>query len=256
MNVIGWNDFLRKTQSLGFPVSLTIGVFDGLHRGHQALIAEISREEGTLPWVMTFHPHPSRVLGKRPYPGDIMTRRQKVRYLGAFGIHTTVIIDFSWDFGTLRGTEFLSFIQKAGYVRLIAVGENFYCGYNMDTSARRMKDLLEPVGINVRILSSVSWKGEVVSSTRIRSLIQKGDLSGAAEMLGHPFELDVKDLPAVWEDGRCAVSRTAITQVLPRVGAYPVVFQTQDSEEKGMVEINEKSISWRFNGSIDAITFT
>lgn len=256
MNVLDWNAFLRSQKVSSEPVALSIGVFDGLHRGHQVLIREVCSQEGLSPWVITFNPHPVRILRSEEYPGDIMTRRQKVHGLSTLGLDTTVMIDFSLEFGKLKGTEFLSWVQNGIDVRFIAVGENFHCGYNMDTSAWRMKELLEPKGIKVQILPSVLRGGEVVSSTRIRNAILEGDMYTAIDLLGHPFELDLTDLPVYTEEGRSLLNRKDVTQVLPRRGTYTVLYWFQGEKKKGILEIDEKFLSWHSNGSVDAITFT
>jgi len=256
MNLLDWNAFLQSPKGSSSPVALSIGVFDGLHRGHQVLIGEICSQKDLCPWVITFHPHPVRVLRPQEYPGDIMTKGQKVHGLTALGLDTTVMIDFSLEFGKLRGTEFLSFVQNAVDVRFIAVGENFHCGYNMDTSAWRMKELLEPKGIKVQILPSIYRGGEVVSSTRIRNAILEGDMYTAMDLLGHPFELDLTDLPVYTEEGRSLLSRKYVTQVLPKQGTFSVQYWFQGEKRKGILEIDEKFLSWHSNGSVDAITFT
>ncbi|MCX7787752.1 MAG: FAD synthetase family protein [Spirochaetes bacterium] len=256
MNVLDWNTFLKSYKVFTDPVALSIGVFDGLHRGHQVLIQEICSQTGLCPWVITFHPHPIRVLHPQEYPGDIMTKRQKIDGLRALGLGTTVLIDFSWEFGKLRGTEFLSLVQRNLEVRFIAVGENFHCGYNMDTSAWRMKELLEPKGIKVQILPSVRRGGEVVSSTRIRNAILEGDMYTAMDLLGHPFELDLTDLPVYTEEGRSLLNRKVVPQVLPKRGTFSVQYRFQGGKKKGILEIDEKFLSWHSNGSVDAITFT
>ncbi|GAB4373551.1 MAG: bifunctional riboflavin kinase/FAD synthetase [Spirochaetales bacterium] len=256
MNVLEWPVFLQSKSTFPGPVALTIGVFDGVHRGHECLIRDVCSQKGLSPWVITFHPNPGRVLRTEEYPGDIMTRRQKVKRLGDLGLHTTVMIDFSLEFGKLRGTEFLSLIQETVTVQYIAVGENFHCGYNMDTSAWRMKELLEPKEIKVQVLPSVQRGGGVVSSTRIRNAILEGDLGTAADLLGHPFELDLMDLPVYTEEGRSILSRRTVTQVLPRHGTFSVEYGSGDERRKGILEIGEEFLSWQSNGAVDAITFT
>lgn len=256
MNLLDWNVFLQSPKDFSTPVALSIGVFDGLHRGHQVLIGEICSQKGLCPWVITFHPHPVRVLHPQEYPGDIMTKGQKVLGLTALGLDTTVMIDFSWEFGKLKGTDFLSFVQNAVDVRFIAVGENFHCGYNMDTSAWRMKELLEPKGIKVQILPFIYRGGGVVSSTRIRNAILEGDMYTAMDLLGHPFVLDLRDLPVYTEEGRSLLNRKDVKQVLPKQGIFSVQYGFQGKTEKGILEIDEKFLSWHSNGSVDAITFT
>jgi len=93
MNLLDWNVFLQSPKVSPGPVALSIGVFDGLHRGHQVLIREICAQVDLCPWVITFHPHPVRVLRPQEYPGDIMTKGQKVHGLTALGLDTTVMID-------------------------------------------------------------------------------------------------------------------------------------------------------------------
>ena len=107
MEILSWEDLLRKERNVFFPpIALTIGVFDGVHRGHQTLLQRILEKKDECPWVITFKSNPSKVLFPETYVGDLMTLDQKLKKMEGFGIKGTVIIDFSQDFGRLKGAEF------------------------------------------------------------------------------------------------------------------------------------------------------
>jgi riboflavin kinase/FMN adenylyltransferase len=255
MRILKWDDFLLMRPEETSQVSMSIGVFDGVHKGHEALIKSILSVNDLSPWIITFKDSPDRVFNSKDYPGDLMTYGQKLKKLASFGIETTVIIDFSQEFGKLSGAVFLDLIRKHCVLRYLAVGEDFHCGNNMDTGAKAAKTFLEPAGIFVNIVPPVFQEGSIISSTRIRRAVEKGDFTSAEKMLGHPYVL----LPASGDkttvNGPVRILKSAISQVLPKKGRYPVMFHSGNGRKKGLVDIDEEVISWHYSGIVEAITF-
>jgi FAD synthase len=171
---------------------MTIGGFDGIHRGHELLLERILAQEEGEPTVITFLRSPKALLRPADYPGDICTLAQKLEIFGARGIVHTVLIDFSRNFSKLSGRDFIEFLVKRGRLRRLVVGANFRCGYRMDTGIDQIRELLR--GIPVEVIESLMYGTAPVSSSRIRTAIRKGDLALASGLLGRPFELDLSGL--------------------------------------------------------------
>jgi FAD synthase len=255
MRVITWDEFVVMARDEASPVSMSIGVFDGVHRGHEALINSILSLTGTHPWIITFKNSPDRILNPLNYPGDLMTHNQKLRKLSSFRIETTVIIDFSQEFGKLSGTAFLELIRKHCALRYLAVGEDFHCGHKMDTGAKAAKDFLEKASVFVEIVPPVFQDGSIISSTRIRRAVENGDFKSAEKLLGHPYVFLPASGDQIAAKGTVSVFKDTIGQVLPKNGRYPVLFESGTDRKEGIVDIDEKVISWHYNGIVEAITF-
>ncbi|MDR2101199.1 MAG: FAD synthetase family protein [Treponema sp.] len=193
MHVLEWSDFI--TQASPEPAAMTIGAFDGVHRGHQALIERIVRH-GPLPTVITFKQNPKKMIHPRAYAGDIFSLGQKLRIFEDLDVARTILIDFSENFSKIRGPEFLELLKKRGNLTFLAIGSNFRCGYQLDTHAGQIKRINEGAGIPTDVVHPVPEAGFPVSSSRVRSAIVRGDLAGAAALLGRRVELDLGDVSA------------------------------------------------------------
>jgi riboflavin kinase/FMN adenylyltransferase len=177
---IDWPAFLEN----GLPIeqkktSLTAGVFDGVHRGHQALIANIvSYNIEYVPAVVTFREPKTTV--------SIQSFRQKAEMLESLGVKILVVIDFTESFRQMPGIEFLKVLIKRCNIGFFIVGSNFRCGYQLDTGAQEIKAFFTSHNTPVTIFPEVMEGSLPVSSSRIRSAINSGDLLLAQAMLGRP----------------------------------------------------------------------
>jgi len=161
------------------PRAVAIGSFDGVHRGHQAVLAAV-RETGLAPTVVTFDPHPRIALGNKV---DLLTTlERRLELIGEAGIETVLVAAFTPELQLLTPEEFVERFLRAIGTEVVVAGEDFRFG------VRRSGDLalLERLGFRVVVPQEV----EGVSSTAIRAALAEGDVGGAASMLGRPFELD------------------------------------------------------------------
>lgn len=218
MKVLDWDDFIGSDR-LG-PLSVTIGVFDGAHRGHQKLIETVlSKRPAMRCAVITFRDNPKKLLHPHTFKGNIFSLGQKIEAFGEAGLDACVLIDFSRNFGKLSGAEFISLLARAG-VKFVCVGSNFRCGHKMDTNAQALVELCGALGIEARIVDSVLHAGHPVSSSRIRNDVLEGRLAEAAEMLGRPHAVDVRGSETAG-DGLAALLPVE-DAVLPPEGSYSV----------------------------------
>ena len=179
--------------------AVTIGNFDGHHHGHRALlkqVVETARREAGTALVLTFDPHPVKILAPHVNLMFLTTPEEKLAYFEAAGIDEVVFLEFTPGFASLSPAEFAKQVLCDGIgTRELYVGEHFAFGKGR---AGRIADLFEfgaRFGFRVHAVPPVVIEGEVVSSTRIRQLIQMGDLRKAIRFLGRPYSIEGMVIP-------------------------------------------------------------
>jgi len=195
MQVITWNQFLEK----GLPLknksaSFTVGVFDGVHRGHQALLKKIvSHNVDFVPVVVTFKENHKIGSGERGAgsgeraAGEIFSFEKRLKMFEKLGIGITIVINFDDEFKKMPGENFIEILYKHGNIGYFAAGEDFRCGYQLDTDAEIIKKIFLSHGVPVEIVPQVMEDSIPVSSSRIRKAIASGDIQAAEKMLGWKF---------------------------------------------------------------------
>jgi riboflavin kinase/FMN adenylyltransferase len=240
MRIIEWPQFTgepppestRTRDSLpeSRGLSLTIGVFDGVHRGHQELIRRIvSRSPYST--VVTFTRNPKQALSPAGYHGDIFSLKQKLAVFEALGISRTVLIDFSENFSKLTGREFVYLLKKRCRIEYVALGMNFRCGYRLDTGAGAIRSWMNEDGIITDLVHPVMEGPYPVSSSRIRAAISSGDLSAAAVLLGRNVRIDLSDIPACAAGEDWSYDAASAFRVLPPEGRYTALVYGAEAGE-------------------------
>ena len=184
---------IPELERLRGPLFLAIGVFDGVHRGHQAVIStsadHAAASKGT-PVVVTFDPHPEKVLRQQAAPHLLSATEHKIALIRALGVEHLLIITFDKQFAA---TEPEDFVQKlvihSKPLREICVGHEWSFGKNRRGNLDLLKKLGAKFNFDVVGIPPVKINGAVVSSTAIRQAIEKGDLAKAAEMLGREYTI-------------------------------------------------------------------
>lgn len=172
------------------PLSIAIGVFDGVHIGHQALIrqtAERAKQQDGRALATTFDPLPIQALAPGAPPSALSDVEERARLLHAAGASDVVVFHFTKEFAALTADEFVSRLAGAGEIRQIFVGEDFQFGHDRGGNVRTLAAAGPKSGFEVVVASPVKQGGEVVSSTRIRNALLTGDVEGAARLLGRPY---------------------------------------------------------------------
>jgi riboflavin kinase/FMN adenylyltransferase len=234
LRVIDWPEFLEDSPP-EFCSAMTIGVFDGVHLGHQALIKRIV-SRGPNPTVITFRENPKKALCRiaRPetsdsYKGDLYSLKQKTEVFDSLGVKLLVLIDFSEEFSKLRGREFLDLLGKKGRMAFLAIGNNFRCGFMQDTDAVFARQINEKKGIPTELIPPVYLRGadgavgEPVSSSFIRKAVIAGNLKLASELLGRNFSLDLSDLRPEYIESGFVYDLCSVHRIAPAVGEYSVL---------------------------------
>jgi riboflavin kinase/FMN adenylyltransferase len=183
MQIIEWRQFLEKGLiSNGKPSSMTVGVFDGVHLGHQTLIKKIvSHNTDKTPVVITFKGN------HKIESGHILNFKQKLDIFESLGVQITIVIDFTKEIKHMAGIDFLNILLKLGNVGFFAVGSDFKCGYQQDTDAEAIQKFFAEHNIPAEIVPKVMEGSAPISSSRIRAAISKGDIESAQKMLGRTY---------------------------------------------------------------------
>lgn len=173
---------------------LTVGIFDGVHRGHRAVIGKVARRArrlGLTSVVVTFDPHPSKVLrssGKGA--GTLISLDHRVRLIREMGIDAVVVVRFTKEVAAYEPHEFAGrFLAEKMRAREVIVGGDFHFGRSRQGDRRLLRFLGSVFGFRVDFVKAVRVGGRVVSSSRIRSLIRRGGLRRASAMLGRPVSV-------------------------------------------------------------------
>jgi riboflavin kinase / FMN adenylyltransferase len=209
------------------PVVATIGNFDGVHRGHQGVIAEVNARARALDGTslaVTFDPHPARVL--RPeHPLPLITPlSRKLELLAATGLDAALVLPFD---DALRRTSARDFAEqvlvRAAHITEIHEGESFRFGYQAAAEVHSLEALGYELGFSVAVYAPLLLRGAAVSSSRIRGLIGEGDVSAARALLGRPFAIDSTPAPGRGYGTRYTVPTINLApyvDLLPANGVY------------------------------------
>lgn len=208
-------------------VVATIGNFDGVHIGHQRLIAEVRAEadaRGLPAAVVTFDPHPLRVLAPERAPKMILTRRQKIEILASLGVDIIVFIPFDREIASVPAEEFVRrFLTGRLHVASLLVGEDFRFGQGRTGDIALLRRLGPECGFQVRAAALETIDGARVSASQVRDAIRTGDMPRAAELMGRPYVL-VGEVVAGHGRGRALKTPTANidpeNELLPADGVY------------------------------------
>src|SRR6266581_6504056 len=175
------------------PLFLAIGVFDGVHLGHQAVIstsAQHARAADGTPIVVTFDPHPEKVLRPKTAPHLLTATPHKIALIRDLGVAHLLIITFDKKFAATEPEDFVQqLVQHSKPLSEICVGHEWSFGKNRRGNLELLKKLGAQFDFNVVGIPPVTVNGEVVSSTTIRQAVEAGDLRKAAEMLGRAYTI-------------------------------------------------------------------
>jgi len=179
---------LERARGLLSRSVVTIGNFDGVHRGHQVILERLRREadeRGTSAVVLTFDPHPISVVRPGAAPLAVMTRADRLAALAAAGVDLTVVQHFSLAFAAIEADDFVRrFLVEILGAALILVGDDLNFGRERRGNVQTLKAAGERFGFGVEVIAPVDVDGVVARSSVIRELVAAGDVAAAARLLG------------------------------------------------------------------------
>ena len=209
------------------PTVLTLGVFDGLHLGHQLImrtVVERSREMGAVPTVITFDPHPRAVLHPESAPPLLQTFDQKIEAFGVLGVEQAIVVRFTEAFAQIEAEDFLRDVVRERLQALeVYLGRGFAFGRNREGNIELLRKESERLGFHAEEVPEVRLRGQRISSSMIRGLLAEGRVNLARRMLGRPYGVEGRVVRGA-ERGRLLGFPTANlrpeNRVVPRGGVY------------------------------------
>lgn len=218
---------LEEARARFGPCALTIGNFDGVHLGHRALLTETFRyaeENGLVPAVLTFDPHPTVVVAPERAQAMICTLDQKLELLEAAGAKHILVLPFTMDVARLSPRQFVSGVLRAALqAKAVFVGNNFRFGHKHSGTAGTLHVLGDEFGFASHFVEPVPYRGEIISSSAIRRYISAGNVSRAARLLGRCFAIEGAVVPGRGVGSKQTVPtlnlRPPPNQIVPR-GVY------------------------------------
>lgn len=218
-----------STIQLEKPSIVTIGVFDGIHRGHQVLIQNLVDEAHAidqLAVVLTFHPHPDVILDDVDSRYYLTTPELRAQLLGDMGVDVVVTHPFNDTVREMRAETFVDNLLTALNMSSLRVGADFALGYQREGNVEYLTELGQQKGYELRPIDLVSVNDgdDIISSSLIRSLLQAGDVKKANKLLGRPYTVEGKVIQGD-QRGRLIGFPTANMdvwkqQILPAQGVY------------------------------------
>ena len=189
--------FVHGLENLAPPPAgstvVTVGTFDGIHRGHQAIFArvrEVAQSEQLAPVLVTFHPHPRTVVTPDNIPMLLTTIEEKQKFVPCFFEGTVVVVQFDETLRNLSAEQFVRrvLVERIGVKRLI-VGYDHGLGKNRGGNTETLERLGREFGFVLEVVKPVIWNDAPISSTRIRQALTYGRYDFAAELLGHDYAI-------------------------------------------------------------------
>jgi len=227
---------------------ITIGNFDGLHLGHQKILeAVIKRSEelkGTS-MVVTFDPHPVKVLAPEKEIKMLTTFKERARILDVIGIKILLCINFTREFANLPPDAFIEdILVKKIDAKEIVIGPDYAFGKNRKGTTELLKKRGLELGFRVKVVKSVEIDGDIVSSSRIRKLLLKGNVYESSNLLGRAYSIEGNVIKGAGRGGRLlhipTANITTPNELVPKEGVYAVRVGVKDKFYDGVANIGKK----------------
>jgi riboflavin kinase/FMN adenylyltransferase len=209
------------------PCAITIGNFDGVHIGHQQVmrqVAAVAQEHGWKAAVLTFDPHPTRLVAPSRAPRLLSTPEQRARLMLDQGLDEVLILPFTPEIAKLTPEEFVrEILSEKLHARTVLIGDNFRFGNRAAGDSHMLQELGRKYGFSTEIIHAIFWRGRIISSSGIRQAIEAGQVSLACRMLGRPYALEGQVVPGAGIGAKQTVPTLNLetkAEVLPKTGVY------------------------------------
>ena len=219
---------LKTLEPQGWPATVvTLGNFDGVHRGHQALVAaarERARAGSGTAVVLTFDPHPARILSPARAPAALMTIQQKGEILRDLGVDRLAVLPFTAELANRTASDFArTVLFQTLEARVVVVGEPFRFGRGRAGNVETLRTLGDDLGFEVVAVPPVLLGGVPISSSRVRAALEIGDVEAAEDLLGRPFFVDGEVVHGAARGrslGFPTANVSSENEILPSAGVY------------------------------------
>ncbi len=226
------------------PAVVTIGNFDGLHQGHRLILDTVLRrsvEIGGQSILITFDPHPQRVIRPQSAPPLLMTIDQKARLLELLGFDLLLVIPFSPEMAVRTAGQFVERVLLRSLRTVeVHVGSNFHFGHRKEGNLDFLRKMGRLHGFLAHGVREVEAGGAVVSSSRIRQALQEGDVELAGELLGYPFHVTGRIVHGAGRGRKLKFPTANLAsdgEILPRHGVYLTRFEIKGSTLSGLTNV-------------------
>jgi riboflavin kinase/FMN adenylyltransferase len=224
--------------------AVTIGSFDGVHLGHQALIQKLvtAAHKNRIPSVvLTFYPHPSVVLhGRRP-SFYITSPEDKATRLGQLGVEYVVTQKFDTSLSLIKAFDFLQWLKRNFHFQELWVGENFAFGHKREGDVGYLSGVSEELAFDLHVVPPVFIDGEIISSTRVREALRSGNVSRVSRYLGQDFILRGAVIPGAGRGTELGIPTANLDiweeLAYPRAGVYACMAKVDGRIFKAVVNI-------------------
>ena len=238
-------------------VCLAIGMFDGVHLGHQKVLQNAinaASQSDAISVAVTFDQHPANIISPKNAPSLIQTQAQRNRSIELLGVDAILIIKFNEAFSRKTGKSFIQELaQGFGSIHSISVGNDFMFGHNRDGNFQLLQKLSQELNFLTYGLQPVKLNGQIVSSTRIRSALINGKIDDAKQMLGRKFSIEG---PVVKGDGKGrkigfpTANIDTKNLILPQNGVYASYTKFNGKTHKSLLNIGVRPTIIKPNPSI------
>ena len=226
---------------------LTIGVFDGVHLGHKYLLSrliELAGQQNLLSAVVTFDPHPQKMLSPKTRLPFLTDLDQRITLLKNEGVEAIIISPFTPELAQLSAYEFVSLLKK--YIRMkgLVIGPDFALGRGREGDINALRTLGEDMDFTVTVVPPVMINDEVISSTAIREALAEGDLKRVHNLIGRPFSLHGRVIPGASRGAKLGFPTANLDidpeQALPAEGVYATWAYINDTVSESMTYIGNQ----------------
>jgi phosphoribosyl 1,2-cyclic phosphate phosphodiesterase len=249
---LAWNEHYSSPKRSSV---LTIGNFDGLHLGHQAILRAVAQralDAKAVSTALTFDPLPRKVLRPESAPPRLSTNAQRIEWFSMMGLEAAVVLPFTMQLAKLAPEDFVeNILVNQLHVAAILVGENFRFGHQQSGTVKLLRELGERLGFEVVIIPPVRYRGEIVSSTIIRREIAEGRVSHAGRLMGRPFVLTGEVVSGTGTGTKFTFPTLNLVpeqELLPARGVY-ITRTTFSGEAKSHRSVTNIGMRPTFNGT-------
>ncbi len=233
------------------PAIVSIGIFDGVHIGHQRLIERLvaeARTRSASSVVVTFWPHPLAIVLPKMAPPHVDELDDRVARLKSLGVDMVVVLTFTREVAALGAAKFVNLLREKFKMKGLIIGPDFALGKEREGSVYRLRELGQQSDFTVEVIPPVVLNGKVVSSTAIRQALAEGNVREASAMLGRPFKMSCE---VVSGDGRGrelgfpTANLAYAEQALPGNGVYATI---ADIAERTWPSVTNVGVRPTFDG--------
>ena len=233
--------------------ALTVGVFDGVHRGHTHLISQLADEaarKGLMAGVVTFREHPAAVLSPSFQAQYLTSFRDRLQLLSETAIDFAVPITFDRALAGLTAGEFISLLQEHLRMVSLVVGPDFAMGRKREGTIERLSELGDEMGFTLKVVEGLKEaNGDTVRSTTIRAALREGDVERVADLLGRRFTLEGTVVSGEGRGGRLGIPTANLAppkeMATPGDGIYAAYAHLDDHKIEGCRQYRHKPHLWR-----------